>query len=95
MVFSWLPGLQAVGSYRREWLARDVVAGVVPTTLLVVLILVLQRWLPKVPAVHADQADTVISQAEDCRRRDREHHHDQLVSLADTISTASAFAARR
>jgi MFS superfamily sulfate permease-like transporter len=35
MVFSWLPGLQAVRSYRREWLARDVVAGVVLTTLLV------------------------------------------------------------
>ncbi len=35
MVFSWLPGLQAVRSYRREWLAKDVVAGVVLTTLLV------------------------------------------------------------
>ena len=34
-VFSWLPGLQAVRSYRREWLAKDVVAGVVLTTLLV------------------------------------------------------------
>ena len=34
-VFSWLPGLQAVRSYRRGWLARDVVAGVVLTTLLV------------------------------------------------------------
>jgi len=34
-VFSWLPGVQAVRSYRREWLARDVVAGVVLTTLLV------------------------------------------------------------
>ena len=34
-VFSWLPGLQAVRSYRREWLARDVIAGVVLTTLLV------------------------------------------------------------
>ena len=33
--FSWLPGLQAVRSYRRQWLARDVVAGVVLTTLLV------------------------------------------------------------
>jgi high affinity sulfate transporter 1 len=33
--FSWLPGLQAVRSYRREWLAKDVVAGVVLTTLLV------------------------------------------------------------
>ena len=30
-----VPGLQAVRSYRREWLARDVVAGVVLTTLLV------------------------------------------------------------
>jgi hypothetical protein len=27
-VFSWLPGLQAVRSYRREWLAKDVVQGV-------------------------------------------------------------------
>jgi high affinity sulfate transporter 1 len=34
-MFSWLPGLQAVRSYRREWLAKDVVAGVVLTTLLV------------------------------------------------------------
>jgi len=34
-VFSRLPGLQAVRSYRREWLAKDVVAGVVLTTLLV------------------------------------------------------------
>ena len=33
--FSWLPGLQAVRSYRRAWLAKDVVAGVVLTTLLV------------------------------------------------------------
>jgi len=34
-VFRWLPGLQAVRSYRREWLPRDIVAGVVLTTLLV------------------------------------------------------------
>ena len=33
--FSWLPGLQAVRSYRRAWLAKDLVAGVVLTTLLV------------------------------------------------------------
>ena len=32
---AWLPGLQAATSYRREWLAKDVVAGVVLTTLLV------------------------------------------------------------
>ena len=31
----WLPGLRAVRSYRRAWLARDVVAGVVLSTLLV------------------------------------------------------------
>src|SRR5215469_6111571 len=31
----WVPGLQAIRSYRREWLARDIVAGVVLTTLLV------------------------------------------------------------
>jgi MFS superfamily sulfate permease-like transporter len=30
-----LPGLQAVSSYQRRWLARDVAAGVVLTTLLV------------------------------------------------------------
>jgi high affinity sulfate transporter 1 len=30
-----IPGVQAVSSYRREWLAKDVVAGVVLTTLLV------------------------------------------------------------
>jgi high affinity sulfate transporter 1 len=34
-MFRWVPGLRAVRSYRREWLARDVVAGVVLTTLLV------------------------------------------------------------
>ena len=34
-MFRWVPGLQAIRSYRREWLARDVVAGVVLTTLLV------------------------------------------------------------
>jgi high affinity sulfate transporter 1 len=34
-LFGWVPGLQAVRSYRRGWLARDVVAGVVLTTLLV------------------------------------------------------------
>jgi high affinity sulfate transporter 1 len=34
-MFRLVPGLQAVRSYRREWLARDVVAGVVLTTLLV------------------------------------------------------------
>jgi len=31
----WVPGLRAISSYRREWLARDVVAGVVLSTLLV------------------------------------------------------------
>jgi len=34
-MFRWLPGLQAARSYRREWLPRDIVAGVVLTTLLV------------------------------------------------------------
>src|SRR4249920_3680490 len=34
-MFGWVPGLQAVRSYRRRWLAKDVVAGVVLTTLLV------------------------------------------------------------
>jgi high affinity sulfate transporter 1 len=34
-MFGWLPGLQAISSYRRGWLARDIVAGVVLTTLLV------------------------------------------------------------
>jgi high affinity sulfate transporter 1 len=33
--FRLIPGWQAVSSYRREWLAKDVVAGVVLTTLLV------------------------------------------------------------
>jgi high affinity sulfate transporter 1 len=32
---SWVPGLAAIRSYRREWLAKDIVAGVVLTTLLV------------------------------------------------------------
>jgi MFS superfamily sulfate permease-like transporter len=35
LVFRLVPGLRAVSSYRREWLARDVVAGIVLTTLLV------------------------------------------------------------
>ena len=34
-LFRWLPGLRAVQSYRRQWLAKDIVAGVVLTTLLV------------------------------------------------------------
>jgi high affinity sulfate transporter 1 len=34
-VFSWVPGLQAVRSYQRAWLAKDLVAGIVLTTLLV------------------------------------------------------------
>jgi len=34
-MFQWLPGLQAVRSYRRDWLAKDIVAGIVLTTLLV------------------------------------------------------------
>jgi high affinity sulfate transporter 1 len=34
-VLHWVPGLRAVSSYRREWLAKDVVAGIVLTTLLV------------------------------------------------------------
>jgi high affinity sulfate transporter 1 len=34
-MFGWVPGLRAVSSYRREWLAKDIVAGVVLTTLLV------------------------------------------------------------
>ena len=34
-MFRWVPGLAAISSYRREWLARDIVAGVVLTTLLV------------------------------------------------------------
>src|SRR5205823_14267196 len=33
--FRWVPGLRAISSYRREWLAKDIVAGVVLTTLLV------------------------------------------------------------
>jgi high affinity sulfate transporter 1 len=34
-VSRWVPGLQVVSSYRRRWLLKDVVAGVVLTTLLV------------------------------------------------------------
>jgi MFS superfamily sulfate permease-like transporter len=30
-----VPGVQAVRSYRREWLVKDIIAGVVLTTLLV------------------------------------------------------------
>ncbi len=34
-VQKWLPGLRAVRAYRREWLAKDVIAGIVLSTLLV------------------------------------------------------------
>jgi len=34
-MFRWVPGLRAVSSYQRGWLARDIIAGVVLTTLLV------------------------------------------------------------
>src|SRR6266516_5383211 len=34
-MFGWVPGLRAISSYRREWRAKDIVAGVVLTTLLV------------------------------------------------------------
>jgi hypothetical protein len=39
-----VPGLQAVRSYRRRWLARDIVAGVVLTTLLVPQGMALRSW---------------------------------------------------
>ena len=34
-VFQWVPGLEVISSYRRQWLVKDVIAGVVLTTLLV------------------------------------------------------------
>jgi high affinity sulfate transporter 1 len=34
-MFGWVPGLQVISSYRRQWLVKDVIAGVVLTTLLV------------------------------------------------------------
>ncbi|MGZ4503201.1 MAG: SulP family inorganic anion transporter [Nocardioidaceae bacterium] len=34
-VAQWVPGLQVASSYRRQWLAKDLVAGIVLTTLLV------------------------------------------------------------
>ena len=34
-MFGWVPGLQAISSYRRQWLLKDVIAGIVLTTLLV------------------------------------------------------------
>jgi len=34
-LFRAVPGLQAIASYKRQWLAKDIVAGVVLTTLLV------------------------------------------------------------
>ncbi len=34
-MIGWVPGLRTVSSYQRQWLAKDVVAGVVLTTLLV------------------------------------------------------------
>jgi high affinity sulfate transporter 1 len=35
IMVGWVPGLRAVSSYQRQWLAKDVVAGIVLTTLLV------------------------------------------------------------
>jgi hypothetical protein len=35
LMVRWVPGLRTVSSYRRIWLARDIIAGVVLTTLLV------------------------------------------------------------
>jgi high affinity sulfate transporter 1 len=35
MMRNWLPGIQLLTSYRREWLGKDIVAGIVLTTLLV------------------------------------------------------------
>ncbi len=34
-MLGWVPGLRAISSYRREWLAKDITAGIVLTTLLV------------------------------------------------------------
>ena len=34
-MFGLVPGLQVISSYRRQWLPKDVIAGVVLTTLLV------------------------------------------------------------
>ena len=34
-VLGWLPGLRAIKSYRRAWLSKDIVAGIVLSTLLV------------------------------------------------------------
>jgi hypothetical protein len=34
-MFGWVPGLEVISSYRRRWLLKDVIAGVVLTTLLV------------------------------------------------------------
>src|ERR1700751_677233 len=34
-VLGWLPGVRAISSYRRQWLLKDLVAGVVLSTLLV------------------------------------------------------------
>ena len=34
-MFRWVPGLEVISSYRRQWLLKDVIAGVVLTTLLV------------------------------------------------------------
>jgi len=34
-MFGWVPGLAVISSYRRQWLLKDVIAGIVLTTLLV------------------------------------------------------------
>jgi MFS superfamily sulfate permease-like transporter len=34
-MLGWVPAVQAISSYRREWLAKDIIAGIVLTTLLV------------------------------------------------------------
>jgi MFS superfamily sulfate permease-like transporter len=34
-MLAWVPGLRTVTTYRRDWLVKDVVAGVVLTAILV------------------------------------------------------------
>ena len=47
----WLPGLQVIAGYRREWLAKDVLSGLVVTTMLVP-IGVAYAQASGVPAIH-------------------------------------------
>jgi MFS superfamily sulfate permease-like transporter len=106
-----VPGVAVLASYRREWLPKDVVAGLVLTALLVPQGMAYTELagLPAITglyttilcllgyAVFGPSKILVLGPDSDFGRAfaDRWRARDALVVLADTISTASAFAARQ